>query len=171
MKLEFENRVNDKIRSPEVTVIDENGQQLGKMQTRAAVQLAKERGFDLVEVAANVRPPVCKFLNYGKLKYEKKKKEKENRKKTVQSDVKEIQLRPNIEDHDLHTKIRKIEEFLADKDKVKIVITFQGREMQFAREHGNGLISTITESLKDKYVVESPAKFEGRRMIMVLGSS
>lgn len=169
--MEFESRVNEKIRVPEVTVIDENGQQLGLMQTRAAVQMARERGFDLVEVAATARPPVCKFLNYGKLKYEKKKKEKENRKKTIQSDLKEIQLRPNIEDHDLQTKIRKIEEFLTNKDKVKIVITFQGREMQYSREHGKELISTIQEALKDKYVVESPAKFEGRRMMMVLGSA
>jgi len=166
--LDTESRVNERIRVPEVTVIDENGLQLGTMQTRSALQMARERGYDLVEVASNIRPPVCKFLNYGKLKYEKKKKEKENRKKSAQGELKEIQLRPGIEDHDLETKIRKISEFLADKDKVKLVITFQGREMQFAREHGRELFDRILDALKDQYIIESPGKFEGRRMIMGL---
>lgn len=167
----MENRVNEKIRVPEVSVIDNNGQQLGVMQTRIAITLAKEQGFDLVEVAANTRPPVCKFLNYGKLKYEKKKKEKENRKKQIQSDLKEIQLRPNIEDHDLQTKIRKIEEFLNENDKVKITISFQGREMQYAKEHGNEIINKILDVIKGKYVIESPAKLEGRRMIIVIATA
>lgn len=163
-----ETKINERIRVPEVKVIDENGQQLGAMPTKSALTMARERGLDLVEVSANERPPVCKFLDYGKQKYEKKRKEKDNRKKTVHSDLKEIQLRPNIEDHDLNVKIKKIEEFLVARDKVRLVIIFQGREVTYARQHGSKLMNKITEATKGKHTVDSPAKLEGKRMTMVL---
>lgn len=161
-------RVNERIRVPEVRVIDENGEQLGVLPTREAMARARERGLDLVEVAPDARPPVCKILDYGKLKYLKKKKEQEAKKKSVTIDVKEVQLRPNIEEHDLLVKYRKMVDFLSRGDKVKIVLMFRGREMAYAKKQGTELLDRILDMLKDVAVSEAHPKLEGRRMIMVL---
>jgi translation initiation factor IF-3 len=163
-----ENRVNERIRVPEVLVIDENGVQLGTMPTREALSLARERGLDLVEVAAAARPPVCKLLDYGKLKYGKKKKAQEAKKKQTVVSVKEIQLRPRTEEHDLLTKFHHITEFLLRGDKVKITVMFRGREVAYAQQ-GQQMLVRIIESVKEFAAAESHPKLEGRRMIMVLG--
>lgn len=148
-------------------VIDENGVQLGNMPTREALAMARDRGLDLVEVAASARPPVCKFLDYGKLKYSKKKKSQEAKKKQVVVSVKEIQLRPRTENHDLETKFRHICEFLTRGDKVKITVMFRGREVAYAQQGGE-MLKRIIESVKEFAAPESYPKMEGRRMIMVL---
>ncbi len=160
--------MNERIRVPEVFVIDENGVQVGAMPTREALALARERGLDLVEVAATARPPVCKFLDYGKLKYSKKKKTQEAKKKQSVVSVKEIQLRPRTEEHDLETKFRHIAEFLLRGDKVKITVMFRGREVAYANQ-GQAMLRRLIASVQDYAVPESYPKLEGRRMIMVLG--
>ena len=149
-------------------MIDDAGVQLGVMPTREALAMAKEKGLDLVEVAATARPPVCKILDYGKLKYTKKKKTQEAKKKQSVVTVKEIQLRPRTEDHDLDTKFRHIVDFLQRGDKVKITVMFRGREVAYAQQ-GQDMLHRIIDSLKEFGVAESLPKLEGRRMIMVLG--
>jgi translation initiation factor IF-3 len=163
-----ENRVNERIRVPEVFVIDENGVQVGAMPTREALAMARERGYDLVEVAATARPPVCKILDYGKLKYTKKKKTQEAKKKQTVVTVKEIQLRPRTEEHDLETKFRHLAEFLIRGDKVKITVMFRGREVAYAQQ-GQAMLHRIIKSVEEFAAPESYPKLEGRRMIMVLG--
>ncbi|MCO5141514.1 MAG: translation initiation factor IF-3 [Oligoflexia bacterium] len=158
------------MRVPEVLVIDDHGTQLGVMPTHKAIAMAKDRGLDLVEVASTARPPVCKILDYGKLKYTKKKKSQEAKKKQVVVTVKEIQLRPRTEEHDLETKFRHISEFLLRGDKVKITVMFRGREVAYAQQ-GQNMLHRIIESVKEFAAPESNPKLEGRRMIMVLGPS
>lgn len=160
--------MNERIRVPEVLVIDDLGVQLGVMPTREALALAREKGLDLVEVAATARPPVCKILDYGKLKYTKKKKNQEAKKKQTVVSIKEIQLRPRTEDHDLQTKFRHLAEFLVQGDKVKITVMFRGREVAYAHQ-GQQMLLRIIESVKDIAAPEQMPKLEGRRMIMVLG--
>lgn len=160
--------MNERIRVPEVLVIDEAGVQLGVMPTREALTMAKDRGLDLVEVAASARPPVCKILDYGKLKYSKKKKNQEAKKKQVVVSVKEIQLRPRTEEHDLNTKFTHLAEFLIRGDKVKITVMFRGREVAYAQQ-GHNMLHRIIESVKEYAAPEQFPKLEGRRMIMVLG--
>ncbi len=160
--------MNERIRVPEVFVIDENGVQVGAMPTREALNMARERGLDLVEVAATARPPVCKLLDYGKLKYSKKKKTQEAKKKQSVVSVKEIQLRPRTEEHDLETKFRHIADFLLRGDKVKITVMFRGREVAYANQ-GQQMLRRIIASVQDYASPESYPKLEGRRMIMVLG--
>jgi translation initiation factor IF-3 len=160
--------VNERIRVAEVFVIDENGVQVGAMPTREALALARERGLDLVEVAATARPPVCKFLDYGKMKYSKKKKTQEAKKKQSVVTVKEIQLRPRTEEHDLLTKFNHITEFLLRGDKVKITVMFRGREVAYAQQ-GQEMLRRLIKSVEEFAVPESYPKLEGRRMIMVLG--
>jgi translation initiation factor IF-3 len=155
---------------PEVFVIDENGVQVGAMPTREALALARERGLDLVEVAATARPPVCKFLDYGKLKYKKKKSTQEAKKKQSVVSVKEIQLRPRTEEHDLETKFRHMSEFLVRGDKVKITVMFRGREVAYAQQ-GQAMLRRLIKSVEEFATPESYPKLEGRRMIMVLGPS
>ncbi len=162
--------MNERIRVPEVFVIDENGVQVGAMPTREALAMARERGLDLVEVAATARPPVCKLLDYGKLKYTKKKKTQEAKKKQSVVTVKEIQLRPRTEEHDLTTKFNHICEFLLRGDKVKITVMFRGREVAYAGQ-GQEMLRRIIKSVEEFAVPESYPKLEGRRMIMVLGPS
>jgi translation initiation factor IF-3 len=160
--------VNERIRVAEVFVIDENGVQVGAMPTREALALARERGLDLVEVAATARPPVCKFLDYGKMKYSKKKKTQEAKKKQSVVTVKEIQLRPRTEEHDLLTKFNHITEFLLRGDKVKITVMFRGREVAYAQQ-GQDMLRRLIKSVEEFAQPESYPKLEGRRMIMVLG--
>src|ERR671919_2033657 len=124
-----EYRINDRIESPEVRLVDEEGGMVGVVRLAEALQRAEEAGMDLVEVSPNASPPVCKILDYGKFKYESQKKANAARKKQKVIDVKEIKMRPNIDDNDYNTKMRKIHEFLSDGDKVKVTLRFRGRDL------------------------------------------
>lgn len=163
-----ENRINERIRVPQVLVIDEVGTQLGVFPTDQAIRMAREKGLDLVEVAPTARPPVCKILDYGKLKYVKKKKAQEAKKKQSVVNVKEIQLRPRTEEHDFQTKLRHIIEFLEDGDKVKITVMFRGREVAYTQQ-GMEMMNRIVEAVKEIGNPEQYPKLEGKRMMMVIG--
>jgi len=156
------------IRVPEVRVIDNEGEQLGIMETEKALALAEERGLDLVEVSPTARPPVCRIVDYGKYKYEANKKQRQSKKKQHTVQVKEIKLRPKIEEHDFQFKKRHAVEFLEASDKVKFTVIFRGRELDH-KENGAKLLKRMIEELKDIGVVERPAMFEGRLMTMYMG--
>lgn len=160
-------RINDDIRVREVRVIDGNGQQLGIMATRDAVRIAEEHHLDLVEISPQARPPVCKILDYGKYRYEQQKREKEARKKQKVFEIKEVKLRPGIEDHDFDVKFKNAVRFLADGNKVKVTIMFRGREMSHP-ELGEVLLDKMAAQLGDTAVVEKKPKIEGRNMTMVV---
>ena len=157
-------RTNEYIRVSEVRVIDDNGAQLGIMQTRDALRLASDKGLDLVEIVPNAQPPVCRIIDFSKLKYQEERKLKEQRKKSKFGQIKEIRLRPRINEHDLQFKIKHAREFLEEKFKVKISIVLFGREMQH-REFGVALAEKIKQMLSDIAVVESQSRFEGNRLI------
>lgn len=148
-------------------VISETGQQIGIMPVRRALQLARERGLDLVEVAPNANPPVCRILDYGKYKYEQDKQERESRKRHKQAEVKGVRLRPNISEHDIHFKIRKAIEFLMDGDKVKFTVIFRSREITRPQK-GQELLERIAQASQEYGTVERPPTMEGRTMVMVL---
>lgn len=162
-----EPRVNDRIRVPRVLVIDEEGNKLGEFLTEDAIRLALERGFDLIEVAPNARPPVCRLTDYGKLKYEKKKKDAAARKNQIQVQLKELKLRPKTDDHDLGFKVDHAKRFLEHGHKVKITVRFRGREMAH-KEIGESQCRLFAEMVKDYGAVETPPRMEGRQMFMVL---
>jgi translation initiation factor IF-3 len=161
-------RVNDKIRVANVRVIAPEGEQLGIMTVPEALGRAAEFGLDLVEVAPNVDPPVCRIMDYGRFRYEESKKEHERKKKQATVVVKEIKLRPKTEEHDLIYKVKKLKGFLAEKSKVKVTIMFRGREITHP-EQARMLIEKVLEMTGEDGQVEQPAKFEGRNMTMVLG--
>ena len=160
-------RINEEIRAREVRVITADGEQLGIMSGRAAQQLAVERHLDLVEIAPTAKPPVCKIMDYGKFRYEQQKREKEARKKQKTFDIKEVKLRPGIEDHDFNVKYKNAVRFLEDGDKVKVTIMFRGRELSHP-ELGEVLLNKMAEQLKEIAVVESVPKLEGKNMIMIV---
>jgi len=160
-----EHRINDRIRVPRVKVVDENGVMLGEMPTLQALQIARERGFDLVEVAAEARPPVCKLLDYGKYKYEQKKKQNKSKSKQHVQQVKEVRLRPLTGEHDLMTKLKKAQEMLLEGDKVLITIFFRGRE-QAHKEHGRAMMERIKKELDPVAKVEHEVSMTGPRMQM-----
>ncbi len=160
-----EHRINDRIRVPRVKVVDENGAMLGEMPTLQALQIARERGFDLVEVAAEARPPVCKLLDYGKYKYEQKKKQNKSKSKQHVQQVKEVRLRPLTGEHDLLTKLKKAQEMLLEGDKVLITIFFRGRE-QAHKEHGRAMMERIKKELDPYAKVEHEISMTGPRMQM-----
>ena len=160
-------RVNDMIDSQQVLLIDGEGAQLGVMATRAAITLAEEAGLDLVEVSPNASPPVCKMLDYGKFKYESQKKANEARKKQKTVEVKEIKMRPNIDDHDYDVKMRAIQRFFDEGDKVKVTLRFRGREMAH-QELGMALLNRVRAQVDEIAKVELHPRLEGRQMIMVL---
>jgi translation initiation factor IF-3 len=160
-----EHRINDRIRVPKVKVVDENGAMLGEMPTQQAILIARERGYDLVEVAAEARPPVCKLLDYGKYKYEQKKKQKKSKSKQHVQQVKEVRLRPLTDDHDLMTKLKKAQEMLLEGDKVLITIFFRGRE-QAHKEHGRAMMERIKKELDEVAKVEHEVSMTGPRMQM-----
>lgn len=162
-----EHRINERIRVPQVRLIDENGGQVGIVPTQQALQMARDRGLDLMEVSPNAQPPVCKICDYGKFKYEKKKKDHQAKKNQVVIKVKEVQLRPQTDTHDLDYKFKNIRQFLTDGDKAKITILFRGREVAYS-ENGYKIMKELAEQMKDVGQVESPAKLEGKKMIMVL---
>lgn len=153
---------------PQVLLIDDVGNKLGVVQTGQALQMARDKGLDLMEVAPNAQPPVCKICDFGKYKYEKKKKDHQARKKQVVVKIKEVQLRPQTEQHDLDYKFRNARQFLEDGDKVKVTLMFRGREVAYA-DQGYKMLKQMVELLKDVALIEAPPKLEGRKMIMVLG--
>ncbi|MDY5045440.1 translation initiation factor IF-3 [Phascolarctobacterium sp.] len=160
-------RINEEIRAREVRVITADGEQLGIMSGRAAQQLAVERHLDLVEIAPTAKPPVCKIMDYGKFRYEQQKREKEARKKQKTFDIKEVKLRPGIEDHDFNVKYKNAVRFLEDGDKVKVTIMFRGRELSHP-ELGEVLLNKMAEQLKEIAIVERVPKLEGKNMIMIV---
>jgi translation initiation factor IF-3 len=162
-----EPRVNERIRVPRVLVIDETGNKLGEFLTKDALELARERGYDLVEVAPNARPPVCRLVDYGRLKYEKKKKDAAARKKQVTINVKEIKLRPKTDQHDFDVKVRHARRFLEEGNKVKVTIRFRGRELAH-RDIGVLQCNRVFEAVQDLGTVEQPARMEGRQMHMII---
>lgn len=160
-------RINEQIRVREVRVVDTEGGQLGIMPVREALRIAEERHLDLVEIAPQARPPVCRIMDFGKYKYEQSKKEKETRKKQKVIEVKEIKMRPNIEEHDFQVKVKNIERFLKEGDKVKASIIFRGREIVHT-QLGRQLLVKMAEQIKDIGNVERQPKLEGKNMIMII---
>ncbi len=163
-------RINDRIRVPEVRVIDDEGKQVGVMKTPDALRFAQERELDLVEVAPEARPPVCRVLDYSKYKYEQAQKLKQARKHQQQITVREIKFRPKIAQHDYDTKKHHVERFLRHKDKVKVTIMFRGREVTHP-ERGTAILDRLAEELAELGVVEQRPVQEGRNMTMLLAPS
>ncbi|UCE02692.1 MAG: translation initiation factor IF-3 [Candidatus Latescibacterota bacterium] len=160
-------RINERIGVREVRVVGEDGEQLGVLPTREALTRARELGLDLVEVAPNSRPPVCRIMDYGKYKYEKAKKERQARKRQHKVLVKEIKMRPKIESHDYEFKKKHIIEFLQHGDKVKVTLTFRGREMAHTNL-GRALLEQLASELTEFAKVEAPPRQEGRTMVLLL---
>jgi translation initiation factor IF-3 len=161
-------RINERIRVPEVRVIGDDGEQLGVMETREAVRKAREQGLDLVEVAPNAEPPVCRIIDYGKFQYEAKKKANEAKKKQVVITVKEVKFRPGTDDHDYDYRMKHAREWLQDGDKVKATIWFRGREMTH-RELGSRILERLEKDLADVGEVEARPRMEGNQMFIILG--
>jgi translation initiation factor IF-3 len=153
---------------PEVRVIDEDGEQLGILETREAIRQAREKGLDLVEVAANAEPPVCRIIDYGKFQYEAKKKAGEAKKKQVVITVKEVKFRPGTDDHDYDYRMKHAREWLQEGDKVKATIWFRGREMTH-RELGARILEKLEKDLADVGEVEARPRMEGNQMFIILG--
>jgi translation initiation factor IF-3 len=148
-------------------LVSNDGEQLGIVSLKEALKIAQESNLDLVEVAPNAKPPVCRIMDFGKHKYEQSKREKEARKKQRIINVKEVKLRPNIEDHDFETKVKSGRRFLEDGDKVKVTIMFRGREISHS-ELGKKLCDRMSDVLKDVSTIERHPKVEGKNMIMIL---
>jgi translation initiation factor IF-3 len=160
-------RVNDKIDTAQVRLVDENGENHGVVDTQFALRYAEERGLDLVEVAGAAQPPVCKVMDFGKYKYEAQKKANEARKKQKTIEIKEIKIRPNIDQHDYDVKMRSMTRFLTEGDKVKVTLRFRGREMAH-QDLGLKVLERVREDLQDLSKVEQFPKMEGRQMTMVI---
>lgn len=159
--------INEKIRDKEIRLVGENGEQLGVMPVKEALALAKEADLDLVKIAPNAKPPVCKIVDYGKFRYEQMRKEKDAKKKQKITDVKEIRLSPNIDENDLNTKANQARKFLSKGDKVKVSLRFRGREMAHVNV-GKQILDDFFLKMEDVAVVDKPAKLEGRSMVMFL---
>ncbi len=160
-------RYDQFIQAQKVRVIDENGENLGVMYTREAIEQAAEAGLNLVEISPGADPPVAKFLDIGRYKYEAQKKANEQRKKQKTQEIKEIKMRPNIDDHDYDTKMKKVVEFLEDGDKVKLTMRFRGREMAHG-QLGMAVLQRASEEVADIAKIEAHPRMEGRQMLMVL---
>ena len=160
-------RYNDLIVSPKVRVIDENGENLGVMYTREAMEQAADVGLDLVEISPNADPPVAKFLDIGKYKYEAQKKANLARKNQKTQEIKEIKMRPNIDDHDYDTKMKAIHKFIAEGDKVKVTLRFRGRELSH-QQLGMNLLKRVQEDTAEIAKMENYPRMEGRQMLMVI---
>jgi|TARA_X000000950_G_C13624810_1_gene540891 translation initiation factor IF-3 len=152
---------------PKVLVIGADGEKLGVVDTDSALAMAEEEGLDLVEVSPHVSPPVCKILDYGKLKYQEQKKASEARKRQKTVDVKEIKMRPNIDKHDYDVKMRSVTKFIGEGDKVKVTMRFRGREMAH-QELGMQVLTRVRDEVDEIAKVEASPKLEGRQMMMVL---
>jgi len=160
-------RTNRDIRVPRVLLIDEKGEKQGIMPTEAALEAASEAGLDLVEVSPNTDPPVCKILDYGKLRFQEQKKKTEARKKQKTAGIKEIKMRPNIDVHDYQVKVRAMHRFFDDGDKVKVTLRFRGREMAH-QNRGMDIMVRVKEDFAEVAKVEFEPKLEGRLMVMVM---
>ena len=161
-------RINERIRVPEVRLIEEDGQQVGIMRTQDALRRAQEKDLDLVEVAPEAKPPVCRILDYSKYKYEQAQKAKSARKHQQQINVREIKFRPKIAQHDYDTKKGHVMRFLKARDKVKVTIMFRGREMAHP-ERGEMILNRLAEDLQELAIVEQRPQQDGRNMTMMLG--
>lgn len=155
------------IKSPKVRVIDQDGENLGVLYTREAIAMAQEAGLNLVEVSPGADPPVCKILDVGKFKYEAQKKAAAARKNQKTQEIKEIKMRPNIDDHDYQTKMKAIHRFIEEGDKVKLTLRFRGRELSHG-ELGMRLMERVRDDTVDYAKVEQAPKMEGRQMLMVI---
>ena len=160
-------RYNNLIQSDKVRVIDENGENLGVLYTREAIEQAAAVGLDLVEVSPNADPPVCKFLDVGKFRYEAQKKANLARKSQKTQEIKEIKMRPNIDDHDYDVKMRNVVRFIDDGDKVKVTLRFRGRELSH-QQLGMDLLRRVQADVAETAKVETYPRMEGRQMLMVL---
>ena len=159
--------INEQIRDKEVRLIGEDGEQLGVMPARDALQMAKEAELDLVKIAPTAKPPVCKIIDYGKYRYELARKEKEAKKKQKVIEVKEVRLSPNIDTNDLSTKLGAARKFLEKGDKVKVTLRFRGREMAHMSK-SRYILEDFAKELADIAVIDKPSKVEGRSMVMFL---
>ncbi len=159
--------INEKIKAKEVRVIGTDGEQLGIMSLEEALRLAQEKNLDLVNIAPQAKPPVCRIMDFGKYKYEQRKKDKEARKKQHSITVKEVKMRPTIEAHDFKVKVRNCARFLEDGDKVKVTIIFRGREITHP-QLGEKLCQQLAKELENTGVVEKNPRVEGRNMVMIL---
>lgn len=160
-------RVNRDIDAPVIRLIDEEGKMMGEMSAREAISIAEDKGLDLIEIAPQAKPPTCKIMDYGKWKYESKKKTVASKKKQTQMVIKEVQVRPRTEEHDLNTKLKQATKFLLAGDKVKVNLRFQGREMAH-QDLGIELLNKITGMLEHVATLESPPKKEGRQMFILV---
>lgn len=159
--------VNWQIRAPEVRVIGHDGKQIGILPLKEAMKIAEEQGLDLVEVAPQAKPPVCRIMNYGKYKYQQSKKIQEAKKHQTVIQVKEVKIRPRTEEHDLQFKLRHAKRFLSEGNKVKVSMLFRGREIAHP-EMGRELLNRIIAELKDLIIIEQAPRLEGRNMVMLL---
>ena len=159
--------INEQIRDKEVRLIGPDGAQLGIVSSREAFAKAQEAGLDLVKIAPQAKPPVCKIIDYGKYRYELSRKEKEAKKKQKTIDIKEVRLSPNIDTNDLKTKVNAARKFLSKGDRVKVTLRFRGREMAHMQQSKH-ILDDFAEKMKDVAVIEKPAKLEGRSLSMVL---
>ncbi|MEM6413276.1 MAG: translation initiation factor IF-3 [Pseudomonadota bacterium] len=160
-------RINEKITSPQVLLIDAEGEKRGVVATDDAIEIAEQVGLDLVEVSPNTKPPVCKILDYGKYKYQQQKKKNEAKKKQKVVEIKEIKMRPNIDSHDYDVKAKAMRRFFDEGDKVKVTLRFRGREMAH-QERGMELLNRVKEDFDEIAKVEQLPKLEGRQMMMVM---
>ncbi|HXA42598.1 MAG TPA: translation initiation factor IF-3 [Candidatus Solibacter sp.] len=161
-------RVNDQIRVPQVRVIDEKNEQLGVLSTDRARQIAIERELDLVEVAPQANPPVCRLMDYGRFRFDARKREQESRRKQASTRLKQMNFRPKIGDHDYQTKLKRVREFLIEGDKVKVTIWFRGREMVH-QDIGRKILERMANDLADVAHVERSPLLEGKNMSQIMG--
>lgn len=161
------NRKNGEIRVPRVRVIGSDGEMIGVLSRDEALRMAEDEGLDLVEIQPNADPPVCKIMDFGKFRFEQQKKASEAKKKQKQVEIKELKFRPVTDDGDYQIKLRNMRRFLAEGDRVKVVVRFRGREMSHT-ELGLAMTRRIEEELKDEAVIEQRPKMEGRQMIMMV---
>lgn len=162
-----EHQINEQIRDKSVRLIGEDGTQIGIMSAREAMDIAEERGLDLVKISPNAQPPVCKLMDYGKFRFEQAKKQKEARKNQSTVSVKEMRLSATIDKHDLEVKARNVTKFLKDGDKVKVSLRFRGRQMTHT-DQGKQVMDLFFSMVQDNAVMEKSAKLEGRSMFMIL---
>jgi len=163
----IEPRVNRRIRVPEVRVVLEDGEQLGVMATQDALRRAESMGFDLVEVSPMAKPPVCKIMDYGKFKYQQKRKAADAKKKQQVIELKEVKFRPKTDIHDFEVKVNRLKSFLADGNKGKVTVVFKGREIVHP-EIGHEMLRRVGDALKEEALIESPPRMEGRQIVMIL---
>jgi len=160
-------QINEEIREKEIRLIDENGNQQGVVTVEVALRMADEAGLDLVKIAPQAAPPVCKIMDYGKYRFEQGKRDKEAKKNQKVIEIKEVRLSATIDTHDMEVKAKATQKFLANGDKVKVTIRFRGRQIKHG-ELGVEVMGTFFEMVKDNAAIEKPAKQEGRNMFMIL---